>query len=49
MMTELFIRHHKANSMPQHLEGMFYDGRFEERGFSRIEFNKLFRLGKQEK
>jgi hypothetical protein len=49
MMTELFIERHKANSMPQHLEGMFNDGHFEERGFSRIEFNKLFRLGKREK
>lgn len=45
----LINERHQANSMPCEMEIIFREANFEKRGFSRVEFNKLFRMGKKVK
>jgi hypothetical protein len=47
MVANLLLERHRANSMPPHLERILQEGNFEKRGFSRVEFCQLFRVGKQ--
>jgi hypothetical protein len=47
MITTLLAERHRANRMPLKLEMLFQEAYFEKRGFSRVEFNKLFQIGKE--
>ena len=45
MATKLLWERHRANQMSSELEALYRDAHFEKRGFSRVEFCKLFDLG----
>jgi hypothetical protein len=47
MVSKLLLDRHRANSMPHELEELFREAHFEKRGVSRVEFCKLFRMGKE--
>jgi hypothetical protein len=47
MVANLLFERHQANSMPPQLERILQEGNFEKRGFSRVEFCQLFRVGNQ--
>jgi hypothetical protein len=47
MVSKLLLDHHRANSMPPELEELYREAHFEKRGVSRVEFCKLFGMGKE--
>ena len=42
MITQLMIERHKANHLSPQLQKIYDEGRFDERGFSKIQFMKFF-------
>ena len=49
MISNLLVEYHRAHHMPAELKALFREANFEKRGFSPVEFNKLFRAGKQKR
>jgi CRP-like cAMP-binding protein len=47
MLTALVLERRRANSMPPELEDLYSSGHFEKRGFSRVEFMRLFGRGRE--
>lgn len=47
MIAGLLIERSRADNMPQEMEDLYCKGRFESRGFSRVEFMRLFDHGRQ--
>lgn len=44
MVTTLYLERQRANHMDPKMEQLFVDGKFQKRGFSRVEFLRLFNL-----
>ena len=49
MMSNMVIERYQANHMSSNLQKIYNESHFEQRGFNRIEFHKLFRMGRQAK
>lgn len=47
MIGLLLQERHLANTMSDEMEQMYKDGLFEQRGFGRVEFRKLFAMGQK--
>jgi hypothetical protein len=47
MTIALIVEKSRANNMPKDMEQLYEKGLFEQRGFSRVEFLRLFSKGKQ--
>ena len=41
MVTTLYLERKRANELPPEMETLFHDGKFDKRGFSRVEFLRL--------
>ena len=47
MTGSLVLERQRANNMPQGMESIYRDGYFEKRGFSKVEFMRLFAVAKK--
>ena len=46
MVTTLYLERQRANSMPQDMEHIYINGKFQQRGFNKVEFMRLYELAK---
>jgi hypothetical protein len=47
MITQILLERHRANNMSPELQKIYDDGEFDERGFSKVQFLKLFNNGRR--
>ena len=47
MATNLYLERQRANNMSKDMEDLYEQGHFQERGFSRVEFLKLYEMGEK--